>query len=114
MDSYQPIYDAVRSKIGRVDGEQIVSAAREAFDISHARQMLQEQIYAAGSEIARPSILYRPTVAPDGDKWCALYGSNLMEGVAGFGDTPDEAMRDFDQNWWKQRTPEAIRLSKSK
>lgn len=113
MDSYQPIYDAARSKIDRVDGEQIVQAAREAFDISYARAMLQEQIYATGTEITRPSVLFRPTVAPDGDKWRALYGPDLMEGVSGFGDTPDEAMRDFDKNWTTLKTPTAIRTSKS-
>ncbi|MCW0104448.1 hypothetical protein [Burkholderia pseudomallei] len=31
--------------------------------------------------------------------WCALYGPNLMEGVCGFGDSPAEAMADFDKNW---------------
>lgn len=49
------------------------------------------------------------TVAPDGSKWCALYGPNIMEGVCGFGDTPAEAMSDFDKNWVSQRTPTAIR-----
>ena len=29
----------------------------------------------------------------------ALYGSNLQEGVAGFGDSPADAMWDFDRNW---------------
>ena len=31
-------------------------------------------------------------VGHDGDQWCALYGENLQEGVAGFGRTPAEAM----------------------
>lgn len=34
----------------------------------------------------------------DGDSWCALYGSDLMEGVYGFGDTQAEALRDFANN----------------
>ena len=38
-------------------------------------------------------------VGHDGDQWCALYGENLQEGVAGFGRTPAEAMADFDQAW---------------
>jgi hypothetical protein len=32
----------------------------------------------------------------DGDKWCVLYGENLQEGIAGFGATPDEAIRAFE------------------
>jgi hypothetical protein len=47
----------------------------------------------------RPSMLLRPTLSIDGNKWCALYGTNLMEGVAGFGDSPAEAFDDFDKNW---------------
>lgn len=28
------------------------------------------------------------TISKDGDQWCALYGANLQEGIAGFGATP--------------------------
>lgn len=31
----------------------------------------------------------------DGAQWCALFGKDLQEGIAGFGDTPDEARADF-------------------
>lgn len=31
----------------------------------------------------------------DGNKWCALIGWDLQEGVAGFGDTPEEAIADL-------------------
>jgi hypothetical protein len=72
---------------------------------------LQQEIYAVSHEQQRPSVLFKPSVVPDGSKWCALYGEDLMSGVCGFGDTPDEAMRDFDNNWWKQKTPTAVRLS---
>lgn len=27
-------------------------------------------------------------ISKDGDQWCALYGANLQEGIAGFGNTP--------------------------
>ena len=107
-DSYQAIYDAVRS---RISGGNIADAVREAagrgFDASHAIAMLQQEFSIAAYEMQRPSVLYRPTVAPDGTKWCALYGPHLMEGVSGYGDTPAEAMADFDKNWLKQKTPMA-------
>lgn len=51
----------------------------------------------------RPSVLYRPSIARDGNKWSALYGDNIMEGVCGYGDTPEQAMADFDRNWREQR-----------
>lgn len=47
----------------------------------------------------RPSYIYRPSLSIDGNKWCALYGENLQDGVAGFGDSPEEAYRDFDRAW---------------
>lgn len=50
-----------------------------------------------------PHVLMRPAVYPDGDQWCALYGENLQEGVAGFGDTPELAVRAFDEAWRGQR-----------
>jgi hypothetical protein len=31
-----------------------------------------------------------------------MYGDNLMDGVAGFGDTPAEAAAEFDRNWREQ------------
>lgn len=49
--------------------------------------------------LIRPSVEYRPEIYLDGNKWCALYGVNLQEGVAGFGDSPAEAMSEFDRNW---------------
>lgn len=50
-------------------------------------------------ERARPFMLLRPKVFPDGDQWCALYGDDLKEGVAGFGDTPAKAAAQFDVEW---------------
>lgn len=50
-------------------------------------------------ERKRPFYLLQPNVFPDGDKWCALYGTNLMIGVAGFGPTPESAARQFDIEW---------------
>ena len=47
----------------------------------------------------RPSVLYRPNLGMDGNKWCALYGDNLQEGCSGFGDSPEEAMAAFDAEW---------------
>ncbi len=108
MNEYQAIYDAVRSRIrGGSIPDAVQAAVREA-DIGHALMMMRESFRAAAAQYERPSVLYRPTVVPDGSKWSALYGEHLMAGVSGFGDTPEEAMRDFDNNWWKQKTPTAV------
>lgn len=109
-DSYQAIYDAVRSRIhGGNIADTIGRVAREAFDLGHARMLLQEQIVAVGHDMCRPSSIYRPSLYPDGNQWCALYGEDLATGVAGFGDTPADAMNAFDHAWANQKTPDAIR-----
>ena len=58
-------------------------------------------IYEYSCSINRPSFLFKPKLYIDGDKWCALYGENLQEGVAGFGDSPELAYQDFDKQWTK-------------
>ena len=46
--------------------------------------------------------ILRPRVFMDGDKWCVLYGKDLMEGVSGFGDSPILAVYDFNKAWRKE------------
>lgn len=55
--------------------------------------------HAIAEYATAPSVLYRPALSLDGDQWCALYGDNLQDGVAGFGDTPEAAMCDFNRAW---------------
>jgi len=108
-DSYQAIYDAVRSRISNGDvGSALERVASQSLDVSHAKALLQEQIWHVGSEMTRPSVLHRPSLSVDGTKWCAMLGDNLMDGLAGFGETPDAAMRAFDTAFLSQRTPAAI------
>jgi hypothetical protein len=54
--------------------------------------------------LARPSVMLGVVPKKDGGQWCALLGPNLMEGVAGFGDSPDEAMTAFDIAWFKKES----------
>jgi len=35
------------------------------------------------------------TVSKDGNVWCAFVGKDLQEGIAGFGDTPKEAIEEL-------------------
>ena len=35
----------------------------------------------------------------DGDSWCVLMGDDLQEGVAAFGESPHDAMMNFDQEF---------------
>lgn len=56
-----------------------------------------------------PHVLMRPRIMIDGTMWCALYGDDLVDGVAGFGETPEKAMEAFDEAWRSQKTPAANR-----
>lgn len=100
-DTYQPVYDAVRSRIYGCDvGEVVGTAVREAFGMaSHHLQCVANEYMTTAYEQQRPSVLMRPAISLDGNQWCALYGENLQDGVAGFGDSPALAMSDFDKAW---------------
>lgn len=39
----------------------------------------------------------KPRITKDGNQWCCLYGDNLQDGIAGFGDTPISAILDFNK-----------------
>lgn len=67
-----------------------------------AKNTINEVAYSLQNEYSRSSAVYRPAISIDGNKWCALYGANLQDGVAGFGDSPALAMSDFDANWLKK------------
>lgn len=106
-DTYQAVYDAVRSRVSNIDSSAIERVASEAFDISYVKQRLMEAASTIEMEMIRPSVLFRPMLAADGTSWMALLGDDLQSGVAGFGDTPAAAMAAFDQAFWKERTPAA-------
>lgn len=67
--------------------------------IAHAASQASYAIQCAADQYTRPSVIYRPALRIDGNQWCALYGANLQEGIAGFGDSPADAMYAFDKAW---------------
>ena len=70
--------------------------------ICHAANMASIAWQSAASEHTRPSAVFKPALSIDGDQWCALYGSNLQDGVAGFWKSPADAMHAFDAEWEKK------------
>lgn len=73
--------------------------------ICHAAEMTKESWRYMLSCYERPSVIFKPRIYPDGDKWCCLYGENLHDGVAGFGETPAKACEEFDKAWTENRRP---------
>jgi hypothetical protein len=64
--------------------------------VACAAEQVKNSAIAAISSFDLPHVRLRPRLSIDGNKWCALYGDNLQDGVAGFGDSPAEALYDFD------------------
>ena len=54
---------------------------------------------AIQAEVFNLVAILNPRVFIDGNKWCVLYGENLQDGVAGFGDTPTLAVYAFNRAW---------------
>ena len=101
-DTYQPIFDAVRSRLINCDvGTAVEKAIRDA-NIEHYVQLAFTGLAEAAQISINPSVLYRPKLSVDGDQWCALYGDDLQSGVAGFGNSPATAMQDFDKSWYAE------------
>lgn len=71
-------------------------------DISNQAYMAVQLVAEAAGFVSAPHTRMRPRIYPDGNQWCALYGENLQDGVAGFGNTPADACIDFDKNWGGQ------------
>jgi len=67
--------------------------------ICNAAAQASENIMQATYQYLRPSTVHKPKLFKDGNMWCALYGINLQEGVAGFGKSPEYAMIAFDKEW---------------
>jgi hypothetical protein len=48
-----------------------------------------------------PHTIFVPKLSRDGNMWCALYGENTMEGIVGFGRSPDKAIKRFDDAFYE-------------
>lgn len=102
-DTYQAIFDAVRSRISAAHPGQILEQyLSSCFDSSwqnHAANAFSEFAYAA----TRPSSYLPVKVLRDGNAWCCSLhwpkDSDLMEQLVAFGDTPDKACLEFDKIW---------------
>src|SRR5208283_992183 len=82
----------------------------------HAEELYRQAALVAlvrEQDISKPSMTIRPRLFLDGDRWCALFGENIQDGVAGFGSSPARAYADFDRNWmWSKAEKESYDISK--
>lgn len=71
---------------------------RDGYTAINNQQASEENLDRA-QKMNRPSYILRPTLTIDGNRWCALYGADLMTGVAAFGESPEDAYLAFDEAW---------------
>ena len=68
-------------------------------DIKEAVVRALDEVLANGLysyfEGPKVSITVNVSLTKDGDRWCALHGDNIQDGICGWGTTPQEAMTDF-------------------
>lgn len=50
----------------------------------------------------------QPKFSKDGNQFCYLYGENLQVGIAGFGDTPAQALRKFYEAFMYETIPKLV------
>lgn len=77
---------------------------------AHFWDLLQAKFQTEEARQA-PHVLMRPRLLIDGGKWCALYGENIQDGVAGFGGSPEEACADFDASWCAPLRADGVTVS---
>jgi hypothetical protein len=101
-NNYDAVYTAAYQAFRGDYSWAFENACREGLDFSWQKERIVQAFNETLEEWQRPSVLYRPTLTIDGNQWCALYGLNLQDGVAGFGDSPAHACRNFDAAWLKK------------
>lgn len=81
-------------------GSAVESAMRNE-NFGHYFQMACHEMQNAAAEHGRPCAVFKPTLSQDGNAWLAILG-DLPTGVVGVGDSPSEAMHDFDKKWFEK------------
>ncbi len=85
MEAYQPIYDAVRSRLSNGDIGQAVEAVLREVNFSHyverAAVTIIEEVVRVSDAHAAPSAVYRPSLTIDGNQWCVRYTARTCKTV---------------------------------
>lgn len=101
-DVYNATYQVMQNKIHNGDIGEAVQRAIEGAGLSFMMSQLHDAFRQAVYEYERPSIMLKPRLFREGNLWGCIHGGNPMEGVEGYGESPDLAYRDFDKNWNKK------------
>lgn len=78
----------------RIDAQEEIISGQIQWDktLLHNEQMCNE--YEKHAYVLFHTL--QASLKKDGNQQCALYGNNLQTGIAGFGDSPHEAILDWE------------------
>lgn len=90
------LFSIISHKINEIIDEvnKMSHLAEDQYWESELARSIQTQEYALFAQL-------RPLITQDGNQWCVLYGKDLHDGIAGFGDTPYLAVLAFNAEWNK-------------
>lgn len=58
-----------------------------------------ERYYLGLQHVCKLAMILDCKITKDGDQWCCLFGEDLQEGIAGFGNTATEAVEEWGRNF---------------
>lgn len=74
----------------------------EAMGYMHT-QDIREYMYSCDKQELLVVAAYGLKPYKDGDQWCVLLGDNIQVEVIGFGNTPIEAIRNFNKEFYNNK-----------
>jgi len=86
------------SKFLDMSVEEVTELANEG---NHAAVLLLPAVVVK-NKLKKNTKLNKPRLFLDEGAWCALLGNNLQDGICGYGDSPAEAMQDYEKNKLKE------------
>jgi len=95
----QQAASAIQNAASGIQSSAEMAANAVCYAADSAKTTFIEIAWSIEGALTAPHVLMRPTLTRDGNMYCALYGEDIASGCAGFGETPEGAMADFDRNW---------------
>ena len=70
--------------------------------LNELHRAFENEMREISYQYTRPHFMYRIIPYKDGNRWCALLGENIQEGIVGFGSSASEALQNFDIDYFNR------------
>jgi len=75
------------------------------YELTNTVHRIANEIKEIGDENFTLLAALKPRIFLDGNQWCCLYGEDIMQGIVGFGATPQHAYGEFYRAWYGIKPP---------